>query len=109
MKKNSIGIFLGSMIVGAGLASPMIGAAASPGIDIVDASRLAVSNAQTQARPRFDRSQFPTSGLVEIVVQLSDPPLAVANGPDSRRVGGVLAARNRSVIPRWFDSIKMPW
>ena len=90
MKKHSIGIFLGSIILGAALASPLLGVAASPGIDIVDVSRLAVSNAQTQARPRIDRSQFPNSGSVEIIVQLSDPPLAVANGPESRRVGGLL-------------------
>ena len=30
-------------------------------------------------------------GPVEVVVKLSDPPLAVANGRNSRRVGGLLS------------------
>ena len=86
--KRSIGVFLGSAILGATLASPMVGMATSSGIDMVDVSGLELTNAQ--ARPRIDRSQFPISGSVEIVVQLSDPPLALANGEDSRRIGGVL-------------------
>jgi len=86
--KRSIRVFLGSAILGATFASPMVTMATGTGIDMADVSGLAVTNAQ--GRPRMDRSEFPTSGSVEIVVQLSDPPLALANGADSRRIGGVL-------------------
>ena len=85
--KRSLGVFLGSTVLGAMMASPMLSVAAGSSLEIPDVSDLTASNAQGH---RLDRSKFPTSGPVEIVVQLSDPPLAVANGEDSHRFGGVM-------------------
>ena len=86
--KRSIGVFLGSTLLGAMMASPMLSAAAGVGIEVPDVSGLAATNAQGHSR--IDRSRFPTSGSVDIVVQLSDPPLALANGEDSHRFGGLM-------------------
>ena len=85
--KRSLGVFLGSTVLGAMMASPMLRLRRDLTGRIPDVSDLAASNAQGH---RLDRSKFPTSGPVEIVVQLSDPPLAVANGEDSHRFGGVM-------------------
>ena len=86
--KRSIGTFLASTVLGAMVASPILNATAGPALEIPDVSGLAVSGAQGHSK--VDRSRFPSSGSVDIVVQLSEAPLALANGENSHRLGGVM-------------------
>jgi len=80
--KPSIPAVLGSMFLGAALTLP-----------ITDPANAAAGGRRLQT-PYFalkiDRSLLNASGPVDVIVQLSGEPLAVANGPDARREGGRL-------------------
>ncbi len=90
--KPSIPAFLGSLLLGAALGSPAftqtlpsntgrLVSAAAP-------SRLSLQN--RLPLHRLDPALLQASGPVDVVVQLPDAPLAVANGENARRQGGLL-------------------
>jgi hypothetical protein len=80
--KPSIPAVLGSMFLGAALTLP-----------ITDPANAAAGGRRLQtpySALKIDRSLLNASGPVDVIVQLSGEPLAVANGPDARREGGRL-------------------
>ena len=93
--KRSVPVLLGSMLLGAAMAFPVSSSPSGASMGAPDVSRLALPSARTVASPRaldkIDASLQSATGEVEVVVQLADEPLAVANGPDSRRVGGKMS------------------
>lgn len=83
--KRPIPARLGSMILGAALALPLVGFDATA----ADLSRLTISSPTTVAK--IDDSLASASGAVDVVVQLAEAPLAIANGENAKRVGGRLS------------------
>jgi len=82
-------VLLGSMILGASLALPVLSLSAGPSLPTARVSQLQVpSSIRTSAK--IDASLKSAAGEIEVVVQLSGEPLAIANGEDSRRFGGKL-------------------
>ena len=79
--KRSFPAALGSMMLGAFLMLPLFDLAHAA----TDAHRVQGVSPQLQ---KIDRSLLDAQGPVDVVVQLSGQPLAVANGPDSRSAGG---------------------
>ena len=79
--KRSIPAALGSMMLGALLTLPLV--------DLANAATDAhqVQGASPELK-RIDRSLLEAKGTVDVVVQLSGEPLAVANGQDARLSGG---------------------
>ncbi len=92
--KRPIPVLLGSMLLGSTLLDAALGysapAAAQTATSVasIDPSQLALP--ATAAARRIDSALAHVSGPIDIVVQLSDPPLVVANGENSRRLGGLL-------------------
>ncbi|MEP7246545.1 MAG: S8 family serine peptidase [Gammaproteobacteria bacterium] len=82
--KSSIPAFLGSMILGAALTLPL-----STISQATSVSRLAVTGATSAGR--VSPALLNLKGPVDVVVQLSGAPLAVANGENARRQGGKLS------------------
>lgn len=81
--KSSLRSVVGSLILGAALGLPaadLAHAASTPRPVVGQTSSL-----------KIDRTLLGTRGPVDVVIQLSGQPLAVANGPDARRVGGVMS------------------
>jgi len=87
--KPSIPAFLGSMILGAVLAAPFPAFTQTANVISANPKRLAVPD-RTPLR-RIDPSLRKAVGPVDVVVQLSEAPLALANGENARRVGGLLS------------------
>jgi len=77
--KRSIPAALVSMMLGAVLTFPLIDAAVAASVRVQGVS---------PHLQKIDRALLDTQGPVDVVVQLSGEPLAVANGPDSRTAGG---------------------
>lgn len=82
--KRPIPARLGSMVLGAALALPLVGFDATA----ADLSRFTISSPTTVAR--IDDSLASARGAVDVVVQLAEAPLAIANGENAKRVGGRL-------------------
>src|SRR5689334_3967972 len=74
------------MVLGAALTLPATFSEAAPGA--VDLSRLQLSSPITASR--VDPELLKATGTLDVVVQLSGLPLALANGENSRREGGIL-------------------
>jgi len=86
--KPSIPAFLGSMILGAALILPVTDAA----LAAADSGRLAkLAATGAVAGGRVDSQLAKATGPVDVVVQLSGAPLAIANGENARREGGLLS------------------
>src|SRR5262245_38691999 len=77
--KRSIPAALGSMMLGAVLTLPLV--------DVAQATTRRVQGVNPHLQ-KIDRAILDTQGPVDVVVQLSGDPLAVANGPDARISGG---------------------
>jgi minor extracellular serine protease Vpr len=84
--KPSVPAFLGSIVLGTALSLPVSFSQAATGA--VDLSRLAVSGASLAKR--VDPALLKATGPVDVVVQLAGLPLALANGENARREGGLL-------------------
>src|SRR5262245_17309227 len=84
--KPSVHAFLGSVVLGTALTLPATFTEAAAGT--VDISRLAIANHTTINR--VDPALAKATGSVDVVVQLNGAPLALANGENSKRAGGVL-------------------
>ena len=97
--KPSVPAFLGSLVLGAALSLPVSFSEAATGT--VDLSRLAVSGASLAKR--VDPTLLKATGPVDVVVQLAGLPLALANGENSRREGGLM---NRAQQIAHSDSIR---
>lgn len=85
--RRPVPVFLGSVILGAALASPVMSGPVSA-VQSSNISQLALPAARSLSK--IDESLANATGEVDVIVQLSEPPLAVANGENARRVGGRL-------------------
>nr|PZN78395.1 MAG: peptidase S8 [Pseudomonadota bacterium] len=83
--RRPVPVFLGSVILGAALASPVMSGPISA-VQSSNISQLALPAARNLSK--IDESLANATGEVDVIVQLSEPPLAVANGENARRVGG---------------------
>src|SRR5262245_24609570 len=85
--KPSVPAFLGSLVLGVAMTLPVSFSQAAT--STVDLSRLQVSGASTAKR--VDSELLKATGPVEVIVQLAGLPLALANGENSRREGGLMS------------------
>ena len=85
--KPSVPAFLGSLVLGAALSLPV--SVSEAATSTVDLSRLAVSG--PSIAKRVDPELLKATGPVDVVVQLAGLPLALANGENSRREGGLMS------------------
>ena len=81
--KPSIAGALGSLLLGVALSVPLAGLARADD----GARRVSTAGARLPAQ-KLDSSLLNAKGTVEVIVQLSGEPLAVANGRDSHVSGG---------------------
>lgn len=84
---SKLPVLLGASLLGAALASPVLSLPADSGTYSID------NGAQLHVPAALSEQKIATSlqnanGQVDVVVQLSGAPLAVANGEDSKHVGG---------------------
>ncbi len=103
--KPSVPAFLGSMLLGAALCLPMSFSEAAT--STVDISRLALKG--PSLTQRVDARLLKATGSVDVVVQLSGVPLALANGENAHREGGVMSRAQQiahsQVIRRSQDEV----
>jgi subtilisin family serine protease len=85
--KPSIPAFLGAVLLGAAMSLPA--ALSQAATRTVDLSRLALRN--TRALHRVDPKLLKARGSVDVIVQLAGTPLALANGENARRAGGLMS------------------
>jgi subtilisin family serine protease len=78
--KSSFPSVLGSLILGATLGFPVA--------DLAQAASAPRAVTSRTSSLKVDRSLVDARGPVDVVIQLSGLPLAVANGPDAKRLGG---------------------
>jgi subtilisin family serine protease len=78
-------------MLGAAATLPVIGQQASGAPDVA-----ALALAAPVAAGKIDSSLRNSGGEVEVVVRLAGAPLAVANGPNSRRLGGTMSRAQQS-------------
>lgn len=84
--KSSVHAFLGSIVLGAALTLPVTFSEAATGA--ADLSRLQLSSPVTGSR--IDSELLKATGTLDVVVQLSGLPLALVNGENARREGGIM-------------------
>lgn len=87
--KTSVPTFLGAMLLGAVSTFSVTNVSEAASGASLDVSRLAVRG--TPLAHRIDRALLQAKGPIDVVVQLTGAPLAVANGENARRQGGLLS------------------
>ena len=98
---SKLPVLLGASLLGAALAAPLAGFAAdaAPIYSIGNAAQLRLP-AAAAASSKISTALQGASGQVNVVVQLSGAPLAVANGVDSKHVGGKLSRGEQMTFTR---------
>ena len=87
---SKLPVLLGASLLGAALAAPMPAVAAEGVYSIGNAAQLQLP-AATPSSSKISTALQGAGGQVDVVVQLTGAPLAVANGADSKHVGGRLS------------------
>src|SRR6185437_6688892 len=87
---SKLPVLLGASLLGAALAAPMPAVAAEGVYSIGNAAQLQLP-AATPSSSKISTALQGARGQVDVVVQLTGAPLAVANGVDSKHVGGRLS------------------
>ena len=100
---SKLPVLLGASLLGAALALPLPGfadgAPGAPVYSIGNAAQLHLP-AAAAASSKISTALQGASGQVNVVVQLSGAPLAVANGVDSKHVGGKLSRGEQMAFTR---------
>ena len=105
---SKLPVLLGAALVGAALAAPLPGfaadgAAGAPVYAIGNAAQLHLP-AAAAASAKISSALQGARGRVDVVVQLAGAPLAVANGVDSKHVGGRLNRGEQMSFTRDIES-----
>jgi minor extracellular serine protease Vpr len=96
---SKLPVLLGAALLGAALASPVLSLPAT-NIYSTDAQRLPASIALNKIASSLNAA----TGQVNVIVQLAGAPLAVANGEDSKHVGGKLNRAQQMAFTRDIKS-----
>jgi subtilisin family serine protease len=86
--KSTLSVLVGAAVLGAAVTAPILSVAATPVIQSRNIASLRLPVKRTL--DKVESTLRNATGEVEVVVRLTDEPLAIANGEDAKRIGGRL-------------------